>query len=116
MKKRILAIGLLVGLLIMTGCGNKDMWDTVRTYDKAVIVLGDEVITVDVKQWKDYDGEQIQIITEDGTVYLVSSYNCTLIRSKQQLQSRYRMIVFLINFTIVAVYIGWLIYDATEEE
>ena len=82
MKKRILAIGLLVGLLTMTGCGNQDVFDTVRTYDKAVIVLGDEVITVDVKQWKDYEGEQLQIIAEDGTVYLTSSYNCTLIRSK----------------------------------
>jgi len=82
MKKRILAIGLLVGLLTITGCGNKDVFDTVRTYDKAVIVLGDEVITVNVKKWKDYDGEQFQVIAEDGTVYLTSSYNCTLIRSK----------------------------------
>lgn len=82
MKKKILAIGLLVGLLTMAGCGNKDMFDTVRTYNKAVINLGNEVITVNVKQWTDYEGEQLQVIATDGTVYLVSSYNCTLIKSK----------------------------------
>ena len=82
MKKRILTISLMVSLLTMTGCGNKDIIDTVRTYDKAIINLGNEFVTVDVKQWTDYDGEQLQIVAKDGIVYLVSSVNCTLIKNK----------------------------------
>jgi len=80
MKKRLLVIGLLCGVLL-TGCGNHALFDTVYTFDKAIINLGNgEVIEVDVKSWEDYEGEQLQIIAEDGTVYLTSSYNCTLIR------------------------------------
>ena len=82
MKKRLLVIGLLCGALL-TGCGNQAWFDTVYTFDKAIINLGNgEVIEVDIKTWEDYEGEQIQIIAEDGTVYLTSSYNCTLIREK----------------------------------
>lgn len=81
MKKKLLVIGLLCGALL-TDCGNKAFFDTVYNFDKAIINLGNgEVIEVDVKSWEDYeDGEQLQIIAEDGSVYLASSYNCTLIR------------------------------------
>ena len=37
-------------------------------------------IEVDIKKWNDYDGEQLQIVAKDGTVYLVSSYNTILIK------------------------------------
>lgn len=80
MKKRLLAIGMLCGVLL-TGCGNYQNVDLVLTYDRAIIRLAnDEVIEVEVSKWKDYDGKQIQIVAKDGTVYLVSSVNCTLIR------------------------------------
>lgn len=73
---------LVVTALGLTSCGNRDMLDVNHTFNKAIIGLPDgENIEVKVKQWKDYtDGEQIQIITEDGTVYLTSSYNCILIK------------------------------------
>jgi len=65
---------------MLTGCGNYDLFDTNYTYNKAIIKLPDStVVNVDIKQWKDYDGEQIQIISTDGTVYLTNSFNCTLI-------------------------------------
>lgn len=84
MKKRIvagiLALAMMVGLC---ACGNKDIWDTNFTYNKAIIAWPDGTTkTVEVKQWKDYEGEQIQIIAKDGTVYLVSSYNCILIKGE----------------------------------
>jgi len=31
--------------------------------------------------WSDYEGELIQVIAEDGTVYLTSSFRCDLIKS-----------------------------------
>ena len=80
MKKRFLAIGVLC-LGLLAGCGNRTVWDTNRTYDKAIIRLAnDEVIEVEVREWRDYDGEQLQIITPDGTVYLTSSFRCDLIK------------------------------------
>ena len=83
MKKKVLGILLASMMMIgLIGCGNKDLWDTNYTYDTAVIQLSNnESVEVEIKQWTDYeDGEQIQIIAKDGTVYLTSSYNCTLIR------------------------------------
>ena len=83
MKKKLTALLVAAFAVVgLAGCGNKDYVDTVRTYDKAIIDLHGEVVEVGVKKLKDYDGEQIQIITEDGAVYLTSSYNCTLIKEK----------------------------------
>lgn len=84
MKKKILAVVLSALVLSAAGCGNRDMFDTNYTYDRAIIGLPNgKFVDVEVKQWRDCeDGEQIQIIAKDGTVYLTSSYNCTLIRSE----------------------------------
>ena len=72
-----------IGAILFVSCGNKDMLDTNYTYDTAVINTQDQVITVRVKQWTDYeDGDQIQITADDGTVYLVHSSKCTLIHSR----------------------------------
>ena len=82
MKKKLLVTSLMTTTILgLAGCGNKDMWDTNYTYDKAIIALPNgEVVDVEVKQWKDYeDGDQLQIIAKDGTVYLTSTLNCTLI-------------------------------------
>ena len=66
------------------GAFNKTLFDVQYSFDTAIIDLHNEVITVNVKSWTDYeDGEQLQIIAEDGTVYLTSSYNCTLIKTKE---------------------------------
>ena len=84
MKKILGTLLVTMMMLSMVGCGNKDMFDTNYTYNKAIIDLANgESIEVEIKQWRDYeDGDQLQIITPDGTVYLTSSYNCTLIRSE----------------------------------
>ena len=84
MKKKLLATALsAIAILSLAGCGNIDLIDTNYTYDKAIIGFPNgEVLEVEVKQWKDYDGEQLQIIAKDGTVYLTNSINCTLINKK----------------------------------
>lgn len=79
MRKRLLTVILCVGLL--TGCGNSTLIDTTYTYDRAIIKLAnDEIVEVEIKRWADYDGEQLQITAEDGTVYLTNSYRCDLIK------------------------------------
>lgn len=82
MKKLIILV--VLTMVMLTGCGNYDLFDTNYTYNKAIIKLPDStVVNVDIKQWKDYDGEQIQIISTDGTVYLTNSFNCTLINDTE---------------------------------
>ena len=84
MKKRVLALVLAATLAIggLTGCGNKDMWDTIYTFDYAIIKLPNgEIVEGKVDKWTDYeDGDQLQV-TIDGKLYLTSTLNCTLIKN-----------------------------------
>jgi hypothetical protein len=85
MKKKIIVRAMVITLLLtmLTGCGNMDMLDTNYTYCCAIIKMPDgEILEVEIDQWCDYEGEQVQIIAKDGTVYLVSTYNCILINHK----------------------------------
>lgn len=75
-----IAIAYIFGLFALTGCGNHDMLDTEYTFHKAICNIGGEYKEIKIKQWRDYEGEQIQIIAKDGKTYLVSSFNCTLIK------------------------------------
>lgn len=75
----IVAISIVAALL--TSCGNYGLMDMQYTYDKAIIQLANgEVVEVEVDKWYDYEGDQLQIIAKDGTVYLTSSYRCDLIK------------------------------------
>ena len=86
--KKVIAIVLAVIVIAMcfTGCGgyNKQILDLNRNYNRAIIQLANgEVVEVEIDKWSDYeDGEQIQIIAKDGTVYLTSSFRCDLINDK----------------------------------
>lgn len=80
MKKLTLTIIAVVLLFILTGCGNKDYFDTKYTFNKAIVRMpSGEVVEMNVKSWSDYEGEQIQITNTDGVTYVVSSYNCVLV-------------------------------------
>lgn len=83
--RKFIGVGTLViafSAVMLGGC-NKTVVDLNYSFDKANIKLQTgESITVDIKSWKDYDGEQLQIISKDGTVYLVNSMNCDLIKTK----------------------------------
>lgn len=75
--KRILILAIPV--ILLTGC-NKQIIDLDYSYNKAICVIGNETKEIEIKKWTDYDGEQLQIKDKDGNTYLVSSYNCTLIK------------------------------------
>jgi hypothetical protein len=82
MRKFIILAVSIVSLFILNSC-NKTIVDTTYTFDKAIINLGEEYITINVKSWTDYqDGDQIQVTADDGTTYLVHSSNITLIKEK----------------------------------
>ena len=74
MKKRLLPVILLVGLLT-TGC-NKQIIDLDYTFNHAII---EGVGEIDIKSWKDYENsDMIQVTATDGTVYLTHSSNVVL--------------------------------------
>ena len=75
----IAGITILILMVLLTGCTNKQIFDTQYKFDKAICKIGNEYKEIKLKRWNDYEGEQLQLTDEKGTVYLVSSYNCTLI-------------------------------------
>lgn len=83
-KVSIASLGIgavLFGGIFLAGCGNKDMWDTVYTFDKAIVKLADgTIVEGKVQSWRDYEsGDQIQVKI-NGNTYLVHSSNITLIQ------------------------------------
>ena len=68
---------MLILTLLLSGC-NRSMFDTKYGFDQALIFGDDSAIILDVKNWKDYSGEQIQLVTNDNFVLLTSSFdtNC----------------------------------------
>ena len=78
--KKVFVVLVLVALMVaLTGC-NRDMIDTVFSYEEAVLSMADgTIVRGKVQNWRDYeDGEQIQVKI-DGVTYLVNSVNITLI-------------------------------------
>ncbi len=82
-KKKVITLALIATLATatLTGC-NKDVWDFKYTFNKAIIVNGDTATIVEIDKWTDYDGEQLQIITKDGTIIVTSSFDTKLINDK----------------------------------
>ena len=88
MKKFALVLVIVLAIFMLTGCGNKDLFDTVYTFDYCIIKLPNgEVKEGKVINWKDYsDGDQLQVKLEDGNTYLVHSLNCTLIQYNRDVE------------------------------
>jgi hypothetical protein len=59
------------------------MWDTVYTYNDAIISLPNgKVIEGKIDSWTDYeDGDQIQVKLDNGKTYLVHSEDIVLIHN-----------------------------------
>lgn len=81
MKKKILGAIIVLGLgTLMTGCGNRDVFDTTWEFDNAIILFGEDKIEVEISSWKDYDDTTIQIKSKDGRVYLTDVKNVLMIK------------------------------------
>lgn len=81
-KKVILLIAALASVLFLSACGNRQVGiDTSQTFNRAIIKVGDKHIECNVKYWRDFDGgDEIQITTPSGTVYLTHYTNVVLIK------------------------------------
>lgn len=80
MKKIKIALALvIIAALVLTGC-NKQIFDFQYTFDTAIVTINGEAKVYSISSWTDYtDGEQLQLILQDGSVILVSSYNTILV-------------------------------------
>lgn len=85
MRKKISII--VIMMLILTGCSYSgyDFVDTNYSFDKAYIKMpNNDVVIVDIYTWSDSDdGEQLTIKSTDGTIYLVNSVNCILVKESK---------------------------------
>lgn len=80
-KKKLYSLALSAILsLQLTGCGNADMLDTVKNYNVAVEATEDTIAMMVIAKYYDYEGEQVQLITQDGLVILTSTKNTELLR------------------------------------
>lgn len=78
MKKLIYLGSFVILVLCLTGC-NKQIVDFKYTYDKAVCNYDGDKFTLEIDKWNDYDGEQLQVIS-NGNTYLISANKCYLIK------------------------------------
>ena len=84
MRKVCFILVLAIIAMTLCACTNYDFIDTNYKFDRAIIDVGDRVVEVNVKLWRDFeDGDQIQIEAEDGTVYLTDTTRCVLIRNAE---------------------------------
>ena len=84
MKKILAAVGIMVMMVMVSmvgGCGNTQIIDTKWSFDTAVITVGNEVKTVKVERWKDYEDGVVQVVDEDGNVYMTNYTNMVLIQN-----------------------------------
>lgn len=77
-------VAALVLASTLTGCGNKDMWDTEKGFNFAVESNNGVVSVTGIDKYCDYTGEQIQLYTKDGLIILTSTRNTELIKSSEQ--------------------------------
>ena len=70
----------ILSCLVLCGCNgcNYQLLDTTYKYDKAYVKIGEEWVDLEIRSWTDYEGEQLQLKLKDGSILLVSSYNCIL--------------------------------------
>ena len=74
--KKILSLAVMgVMAICLTGC-NQTIIDTNYTFDKVICDFGE----YEIKEWTDYNGEQIQFKTKDGQIILSSTQRCYLVR------------------------------------
>ncbi|MBS7021177.1 MAG: hypothetical protein KH135_04865 [Firmicutes bacterium] len=76
----MLATGVLSSITLV-GCGNKELIDFNKNFN-AIVEINDEVVSIaGIKEYADYDGTQVQIVTDDGLRILTSTHQTQLLNS-----------------------------------
>ncbi len=62
---------------------NYELLDFHWNFNKAGLYNGNKALILNAKNWRDYEGEQLQIVTEEDVAVLLSSYNSKLFYDRQ---------------------------------
>ena len=80
----VIVAALLVGIVGYFALGNKQLVDFNQRFNYAYVCWPNGACRkVKLISWKDFEGEQIQITTEEGT-YVFHSSNCVLAYEKEK--------------------------------
>ena len=79
----LIALTITTSALTLSGCGNQQVFDTKYTFNKAITIKDGVATIYDVEKWRDYEGEQIQLVLVDGTVVLTSSFDTKLFNTDE---------------------------------
>ena len=75
MKKILISA---IVLLSLTGC-NKQIFDFEKEYNEILCNYDGDKFILKIDKWNDYEGEQLQVIS-DGKTYLLSSNKCYMVK------------------------------------
>lgn len=68
---------------ILTSCGNQQVFDTVYTFQTAILSLGDgQYVKGSVNGWKEYEGSDAIQVKINGVTYYTHLSNVILIREE----------------------------------
>ncbi len=85
--KKVISFFMLGSLLFaLTGC-NRGYVDLKYGQNTALFIGDDTALVFDVKDWKDYEGEQYQIRTKNGLVLLSASFDTDLFPGESEKHS-----------------------------
>lgn len=82
MKKKFIIMALAASIcLTLGGCGNRQLFDTTYTFDRAIVHLADgTVVNGKCQSWNDWtDSDMIQVQI-DGDTYYIHGSNVSLIK------------------------------------
>lgn len=69
-----------ISLILLVGCGNRNLIDTTYRYEYAYIRLPNgETVEGKVQSWDDYEDSDMLQVEIDGKVYLTYSSNVVLV-------------------------------------
>ena len=82
MKTKLLIILLALNVIfVLGGWGNRDLWDTTYTFNRAIVHLADgTVVDGKCQSWTDYEGCDMIQVKIDGDVYYIHGSNVSLIK------------------------------------
>ena len=84
MKKTLLIIVLVICFVFLASCGNRKVGiDIYQSFNKAYVNVGGEWKELSIKSWRDFsEGDEVQIVTTNGEVYLTHYSNMILVNKK----------------------------------
>ena len=79
-KRIVLTILTIVLVFSLCACGNRDMSDIVRTFDRVIVKLADgSIVEGKCQDWRRYSNNGMVQVKVNDKIYLIHSVNCTLI-------------------------------------